>query len=84
VEYGADFVSVIADCNGSQREFRAQYVVVTLPLGVLQLPVDHPAHVEFEPVLKSKSRAFACLAMGNVLRINLLFSEQFWSRRWAC
>jgi monoamine oxidase len=81
VEYGADFVSVIADCNGSQREFRAQYVVVTLPLGVLQLPVDHPAHVEFEPVLKSKSRAFACLAMGNVLRINLLFSEQFWSRR---
>jgi len=81
VEYGADLVSVIADSNGAQREFRAQHVVVTLPLGVLQLPADHPAHVAFEPVLKAKSRAFACLAMGNVVRINLVFSEQFWSGR---
>ena len=79
VEWQSDRVRVFVDSVNTEREFCAQKVLITLPLGVLQLPTDDPAHVHFDPVLLPKRKAFACLATGNVIRISLLFSKPFWA-----
>jgi len=60
----------------SDSEFKAKRCVVTLPIGVLQA-----SDVQFEPALPAKfARAISQLRMGNVVKINLLFSERFWEK----
>ena len=62
------------------RPFResAPRAIVTLPLGVLQLPAGAPGSVEFTPVLKQKTRALAGLSSGPVLKVMLRFRTPFW------
>jgi len=57
-----------------QTEFLADYVVVTLPLGVLQ-----SQRVRFTPALPSdKQQAIARLGMGLLNKCYLRFEEAFW------
>lgn len=56
------------------RRFRARTAVITLPLGVLQ-----SGDVRFLPELREKNRALESLAMGQVLRVSLRFSQRFWA-----
>src|SRR4030095_16295564 len=56
----------------------APRALVTLPLGVLQLPSGTPGTVEFTPPLKEKMRALAGLSSGPVLKVVLRFSTLFW------
>jgi len=53
---------------------KATCAIVTLPLGVLQAPVDAPGAVRFTPGLDSKQRALQQLAFGPVLKLSLRFS----------
>jgi len=52
---------------------RADQVVVTLPLGVLQA-----GRVTFRPPIPNIERRVALLAMGNLEKVVLRFSERFW------
>jgi monoamine oxidase len=63
---------------GETLRFRAPHAIVTLPLGVLQLPEHSPHAVRFEPHLKDKARAFAALGFGPVIKVMLHFREPFW------
>lgn len=70
VRHGDDGVSVQA----SGRTFRAQRVVVTLPLGVLKA-----GSVEFEPALPAATRqAIARIGVGVLDKVYLRFAEPFW------
>jgi monoamine oxidase len=75
-------VEVRASSRAGQTlpSFRAERVVVTLPLGVLQAPIGALGAVRFEPALKEKQEAIGKLAMGTVTKIILRFRERFWER----
>jgi monoamine oxidase len=62
--------------RGARTTFRAQRVVVAVPLGVLQARDDHA--LRFSPPLTSETRALEHVAMGNVVKIVLRFREPFW------
>ena len=59
------------------RESAAR-AIITLPLGVLQLPPGAPGAVRFAPALREKQRALAGLASGPVLKVTLRFRTAFW------
>jgi monoamine oxidase len=58
--------------------FDATRAIVTLPIGVLQLPQQSPHAVRFDPILRDKRRALAGLAAGPVIKVMLKFREAFW------
>ena len=62
------------------ESFRAQAkrAIVTLPLGVLQLPAGAPAAVRFDPPLLEKEKSLRRLGSGPVLKAVLRFGEAFW------
>jgi monoamine oxidase len=66
LQYGRD-VSVEAKC-----------AIVTLPLGVLQLPASSPHAIRFAPELRGKVRALRALASGPVIKLMMTFSRPFW------
>ncbi|HKU20081.1 MAG TPA: NAD(P)/FAD-dependent oxidoreductase [Terriglobales bacterium] len=58
--------------------FRAPCVLITLPLGILQLPPQSPGAVQFLPALDMKQAALGQLAMGSAVHLTLQFREPFW------
>ncbi len=62
------------------RPFREEAArsIVTLPLGVLKLPVHAPGAVRFSPALTAKRAALAALASGPALKVILKFRRPFW------
>jgi len=62
------------------EEFRvaARRAIVTLPLGVLQLPSRAAGAVYFTPPLKDKRLALDGLVSGAVIKAALLFRTPFW------
>ena len=67
-------VSVV---TGGGEIFKARRAVVTLPLAVLRVPVS-AGGVAFDPDIKAKRDAFAKIAVGDVVRVVLVFRERFW------
>jgi monoamine oxidase len=64
--------------QGRGQEIAARTAVVTLPLGVLQLPPQAPNGVRFVPALTAKQKALAGLAAGPVIKVLLRFRKPFW------
>lgn len=63
------------------RPFRAsaRTAIVTVPIGVLQLPVEAPAAIQFTPALgESKRAAIAGILSGPVLKVVMRFRTVFW------
>jgi monoamine oxidase len=62
------------------RPFRATApaAIVTVPVGVLQLPQDAPGAIHFSPALEEKSAALAGIVSGPVLKVVLRFRTVFW------
>jgi monoamine oxidase len=58
---------------------RADAAVVTLPLGVLQLPQGTGGAVCFRPELTEQADALKQLAMGTAIRLVLCFRHCFWT-----
>ena len=56
----------------------AKQVIVTLPIGVLNIPQGEPGHVAFEPPLATKQEAGAWLEMGPVSKVVLQFNHVLW------
>jgi monoamine oxidase len=63
---------------GPLAPITARRALITLPLGVLQQPPDAPGALRFSPPLPSKDAAVRGLAMGAVVKIVLVFQEDFW------
>jgi monoamine oxidase len=71
-------VTIEGTRQGQPFEINAPRVIITLPLGVLQLPPQAPGAVRFAPALNAKQKAFAGLAAGPVIKLILRFSKAFW------
>jgi monoamine oxidase len=66
------------DDSTAHVDYSASAIIITVPLSILQI---EPANggILFVPDLPSgKQAAIQQLAMGNVLKINLVFRERFW------
>ena len=72
-------VTIEAQRHGEPVRVRAARALVTLPLGVLQLPPASPGSVRFAPELRSKHRALRHLAVGPVIKVVLVFAKPFWA-----
>ncbi|HEY4247730.1 MAG TPA: NAD(P)/FAD-dependent oxidoreductase [Lacunisphaera sp.] len=73
-QQGQVVVEVRRGPRSHQTLHRAQMVLVTLPLGVLQA-----GKMKFIPPLKNKSTLIAKMGWGHVVRIVLRFKRGFWS-----
>jgi monoamine oxidase len=71
-------VTVEATTPTGPEEFEAGAAIVTLPLPILQLAPTHPFAVRFTPRLATRARALDKLATGHVLKVALVFREEFW------
>ena len=66
------------------RTCRASAALITLPLGVLQTAPQHGG-IQFVPELPAaKQSAIHQLAVGNVIKINLIFRSRFWEDAKLC
>lgn len=75
-------VRVVAHVDGKPREYAARAAIVALPLGVLQASPGDIAHVEIVPELRGINRgALQWLVMGPVVRVSLVFNQEFWQER---
>lgn len=74
-------VDVRCGAGGRGAVFSAPRAIVTLPLGVLQLPPESPGSVRFDPDIPGKRRAVNQLAFGPIVKAVLLFHEAFWENK---
>ncbi len=80
VRWAKHDVRLQAQTPSGTAEFTAPRAVVTLPLGVLQMPLSAPGAVCFEPALEEKTSSMLLLYMGQAIRISLLFSQRWWEQ----
>jgi monoamine oxidase len=73
VEWQSGHVRVTARAGNELLHFDAHCAVITLPLGVLQA-----GSVVFDPRLPKHERAAASVAMGNVVKVNLILRPGLW------
>jgi len=71
-------VEIDAVSFGTAFRATAPRAIITLPIGVLQVPAGSPGAVRFTPVLKEKRAALGGLAAGPVIKIALHFRAAFW------
>lgn len=70
-------VTIEASRHGQPCKVQAKRAIITLPLGVLQLPAHAAGAVRFVPDPR-KQRALAGLAPGPVIKVVLHFRRPFW------
>ena len=63
--------------NGASK-FKCRRLIVTLPLSLLQSSGERAARVRFTPAIVETAKAADKLAMGQVAKVLLRFSELFW------
>jgi len=78
VQWSRGQVVVEGTILGKPFREQAARVIVTLPLGVLQLAPDALGAVRFAPTLQQKKRALDGLLSGPVVRLALRFRTAFW------
>ena len=72
-------VTIEAERHGESVRVQAERAIVTLPLGVLQLPAASPNSIRFTPELRSKRTALTHLASGPVVKVVMNFARPFWA-----
>ena len=73
IEWRRGKVRVTARTGDELFEFEAERAVITLPVGVLQA-----GSVVFDPRLPQHERAVTSVAMGNVVKVNLILRPGLW------
>lgn len=79
VQWRRGRVTVEGVCLGRPFRAHAERVIVTLPLGVLQLAANARGAVRFAPALTAKRAALGLLAAGAALKVVLRFRRAFWT-----
>jgi len=59
---------------------QASRAIVTVPIGVLQLPDNAAGAIRFDPPLEEKRAAVAGIVSGAVLKVALRFRTPFWNK----
>jgi len=65
-------------CKSGKKKFQAKKLIVTLPLGLLQLPPDTLGAIRFIPDIPRKRIAANRLGSGPVVKAVFKFREPFW------
>ncbi|HEU4623453.1 MAG TPA: NAD(P)/FAD-dependent oxidoreductase [Steroidobacteraceae bacterium] len=78
VRWSRGKVEVSGESFGKPFTTQAARAIVTLPLGILQLPADSPDAVRFTPALDAKQRAVRSIGFGPVVKLVLKFQTAFW------
>ncbi|MFL6550805.1 MAG: flavin monoamine oxidase family protein [Povalibacter sp.] len=84
ISWKRDSIDIDAVQHGRPIRVHARRAIVTLPLGVLQLPASSPHAVRFDPPLRQKQNALSLLAAGPVIKMILRFSRPFWDELGEC
>jgi monoamine oxidase len=71
-------VEILGRSHGQPFSVSASRAIVTLPLGVLQLPDAHPWAVRFAPALAAKRAPLNQLVSGPALKVILRLRRPFW------
>lgn len=61
------------------QTFRGDKIIVTVPLGILQLPQEHPSYLHFNPAIPEYIEAAKQIGFGSVVKILMEFKKTFWS-----
>ncbi|GAB2943804.1 NAD(P)/FAD-dependent oxidoreductase [Hymenobacter coalescens] len=69
---------VTAHCAGPTATFEARQALVTVPLGVLQVPPGAAGGLRLEPELPGLRAAARALGFGAVIKVVLEFDAPFW------
>ena len=75
---GEAVVHTVSPEADASAQIPARAVIVAVPLGVLAASPDAPAHIQFDPPLRSKMRALHRLHMGAAIRVALVLDEPVW------
>lgn len=67
--------------TNSNRTFTASKVIITVPLGVLQLPPGEEGHVAIKPLPPVIHECIHALGNTGVIKIILQFKDAFWKQR---
>lgn len=78
VDWSAGHVRVEAATPAGPLEAIGRRVLVTVPVGVLQLPPKEPGAICFTPPLEEKAAALRGIALGPVLKVLLRCRRAFW------
>jgi monoamine oxidase len=78
VRWQRGHVEVVADCTHREVTFLAARLVVTVPLGILQLLPGTRGAIQFVPPLPQKEAALQNLQVGHVIKLMIRFKERFW------
>jgi monoamine oxidase len=78
VQWKRGSVAIEATSFGKAFHATAPRAIITLPVGVLQVPNSMPGAVCFTPALKEKRPALKGLAAGPVIKVALCFRTAFW------
>jgi monoamine oxidase len=78
VRWQRGHVEVVADCAHREVTFLAPRLVVTAPLGILQLSPGTHGAIQFVPPLPQKEAALQHLQVGQVIKFMIRFRERFW------
>jgi monoamine oxidase len=71
-------VDVVCKTHSGMRKYRAPRVIVTLPVGIVQLEPRAKGAVRFMPDLPQKRQAALKLGSGPVVKVICKFKEPFW------
>lgn len=75
---GAATVHFRSALTGEVRKLRTRRVIITIPLGALQMSSEAPGVIRFEPQPVEILSAARALRVGHVIRLVLRFGEAFW------
>jgi monoamine oxidase len=81
VRWSHDGVEVTGRRLGGPFRAMAAKAIVTVPLGVLQLPAAAQGAIRFTPPLATKQSALDRLLAGPVLKVTLHFRRSFWEEQ---
>ncbi|MDB5272203.1 MAG: FAD-dependent oxidoreductase [Chitinophagaceae bacterium] len=78
IHWNAFHVEVITEVKTT---YKADQVLITVPLGVWQAPANAKAGIAFFPPLPEKTEAAYALGYGHVVKFVLEFKEAFWKSK---
>lgn len=78
VEWREGLARIVGSGTAGPLELCARCALVTLPVGLLQLPPEAPGSVRFVPPIEEKADALRGLALGHVVKVVLRFRRAFW------
>ena len=79
IDWSPGDVTIAAHDRDGSSTFRANRVIVTVPLAILKAYPGAPGVIQFTPELpKEKAAALDKLEMGKVIRLVLTFKDRFW------